>query len=278
METILLKCVCGQEIRCNAPAAPGNYSVTCQKCGEKICFRYPFNADSKEEKTKEETGLGLREDGSFCFRCENHNCRKTVLVPANLVKIGHNTVSCPKCGILHKFEVEPKEEDLLKCQTATCDGILTKPEGDEDTYYPCTCDKCGAQYHIKKKDGKVTKVILATSKQRHPVAFCKMKLVVGRFPTKKEYALSKGVHYVGRFDDTQLSDFQIKDEYASSRSVRIDVNGNGGCLIYKLTVERATNPVFHNSRELTVGDVVYLSYGDTLKLGKTFIRIQKVEP
>ena len=104
-----------------------------------------------------------------------------------------------------------------------------------------------------------------------------MKLVLGNFLGKKEYILLKGTHYVGRLDDEKNSDFAIKDKYASKRSVRIDVNEDGGGLVYKLTIERATNPVYHNSRELTVGDVVYLTYGDTLKLGKTLIKVQKVQ-
>ena len=60
--------------------------------------------------------------------------------------------------------------------------------------------------------------------------------------------------------------------------MRIDVNENGGKLIYRMTVERAMNPVYHNNSELTVGDIVYLTYGDTIKLGKTLIKVQKVKP
>lgn len=102
-----------------------------------------------------------------------------------------------------------------------------------------------------------------------------MKLIYGCNPNKKEYLLSRGTHYVGRADNENMSDFVIEDKYASSRSVRIDVNENGDDFVYKLTVERAMNPVYHNSRELAIGDVVYLTYGDTIKLGKTLIKVQK---
>lgn len=127
------------------------------------------------------------------------------------------------------------------------------------------------------QDGKVVKIAMKTSVSFAPKRQVQMKLVSGTFLAKKEYRLSKGTHYVGRQDELNGSDFSIKDKYASSRSVRIDVNENGGRLVYKMTVERAMNPVYHNNSELTVGDIVYLTYGDTIKLGKTLVKVQKIK-
>jgi hypothetical protein len=110
-----------------------------------------------------------------------------------------------------------------------------------------------------------------------PIKSVKMKLVLGRFLGRKEYELSKGTHYVGRLDSANNSDLAIKDKFASSKSLRIDVNENGGSLVYRMTVERAMNPVYHNNRELMVGDIVYLTYGDTLRLGKTLVKIEKIK-
>ncbi len=103
-----------------------------------------------------------------------------------------------------------------------------------------------------------------------------LEMVLVHFVSKKKYPLYKGIHYIGRTDNENRSDFEVKDKYASSRSFRIEVNENGGSLVYKMTVERAMNPVYHNNKELTVGDVVYLTYGDTIKLGKTLIKVQKI--
>lgn len=267
---ISLKCRYGHEFQFRAPSSPGYYSVACPtpNCGQKVSFHYPLNAAHQEEKPKEEIKFGLLEDGSYRFRCEKQDCRQLVLVPAKSVKVGHNRISCPKCGIVHEFDIEPTEEDLLKCKVAGCDGIISKSD--------CACEKCGTKYSISIKDGKVVGVTIKTEpwlpKKQWP-----MKLVLGHFLGKKEYILSKGIHYIGRLDDEKKSDFEIKDKYASSRSVRIDVNENGGSLVYRMTVERAMNPVYHNSRELTVGDIVYLTYGDTLKLGKTLVKVQKVK-
>ncbi|MGN1173112.1 MAG: FHA domain-containing protein, partial [Muribaculaceae bacterium] len=142
--------------------------------------------------------------------------------------------------------------------------------------YKAVCSKCNSKYTIKVIDGKVAKV----TKDTEPVTLTRrvlLKLVTGTFLSKKEYILSKGSHYVGREDESKISDFSIKDKYASSRSVRIDVNENGGSLVYKLEVEKATNPVYHNNTELVAGDIIYLMSGDTIKLGKTLIKIQKLE-
>lgn len=268
---------CGKHFQCKAPSTPGYYSVTCPNptCKAKVSFNYPINSNSQQAESEPKIKLGLLDNGSYRFRCKNSECARFVLVPANNVEVGHNRTVCPKCQTVHEFDVEPTEDILLKCQTADCDGVLNKPNGCDDIH-ECICEKCGSRYNLLIQGGKVVKVTKCTEPPPPPPPLCPMKLVLGRFLGKKEYILTKGVHYIGRFDDKNISDFAIKDKYASSRSVRIDVNDNGGNLIYKLTVERASNPVYHNSHELIVDDVVYLTYGDTIKLGKTLIKVQKV--
>lgn len=279
IEKISLNCSkCNRTFQCKAPSSPGNYSVACiyPDCKAKVSFHYPLNGNFQQAKPKADVKFGLLDDGSYRFRCENNSCRQSVLVPANIVKTGHNKAICPKCRAIHEFDIEPTENDLLKCQIADCNAILVKPVRG-DGIYSCVCEKCGQEYSLLMQGGKVVKTTMKTPKPIGPIKQWPMKLVLGRFLGKKEYILSKGIHYIGRLDDEKRSDFEIKDKYASSRSVRIDVNENGGSLVYRLTVERAMNPVYHNSRELTVGDVVYLTYGDTLKLGKTLIKVQKVK-
>ncbi len=279
IEKVSLTCPhCGKNFNCKVPSAPGNYQVTCinPECKAKIKLTYPLSTDEKPLEPKNEPQYGLLENGNYRFRCKNESCHQSVLVPANMVKIGHNKIKCPKCQTIHEFDIEPTETDLLKCQTADCDGILTKPDG-EDGVYSLRCEKCNQEYSLIVEHGKVVKVMMKTPEPIKPKKQFPMKLVVGHFLGKKEYSLSKGRHYIGRSDQVQNSDFAINDKYASCRSVRIDVNEIGGNLVYKLTVERATNPVYHNSHELAVDDIVYLSYGDTLKLGKTLIKVQKIK-
>jgi len=277
VEKVSLTCKCGHKFQCKAPASPGNYSVTCTnpECGAKVSFHYPVTSEQEQAKSKADLQFGLLDDGSYRFKCENGTCRQTVLVPTDMVEVGHNKVKCPKCSTYHEFDIEPSEEDLLRCQTADCKGKLEKPNRG-DGIYSSICEECGQEYSLIIQGGKIIKVIMKTPPPPPPLTPQLMKLVISQFLGKKEYPLTKGIHYVGRFDNENYSDFAIKDKYASSKSVRIDVNENGGNLVYKLTVERAMNPVYHNNRELTVGDVVYLTYGDTLKLGKTLIKVQKI--
>ncbi len=277
-EKVSLTCKCGHKFQCKAPSAPGNYSVTCPnpECKAKVSFHYPLTSGQKQAEPKAEVKFGLLDDGSYRFRCENIRCRQPVLVRANDIKVGLNRVKCPKCPTYHEFIVEPKESDLLKCQKADCNGLLLKPDRG-DGIYSSVCKECGQEYSIIIQEGKVVKVTMKTSPPPPPVKPVKMKLVLGRFLGRKEYELSKGTHYVGRLDTDNNSDFAIKDKFASSRSLRIDVNENGGSLVYRMTVERALNPVYHNNRELTIGDIAYLTYGDTIRLGKTLVKIEKVE-
>ncbi|MBD5286467.1 MAG: hypothetical protein HDS27_02860 [Bacteroides sp.] len=272
-----LRCpTCGKEFKCKSPNAPGDYSVACpnQECKAKVSFRFPIEGKSQQTKKNTEVRLGLLDDGSYRFLCKNDTCQKSVLVPAKMVKSGHNKAICPNCKTPHEFDVEPKESDLLKCQIAGCGGLLLKPDRG-DGIYSSVCDKCKQEYSIIIQGDKVVKVAMKTSVSVAPKRQTPMKLVSGTFISKKEYPLTKGSHYIGRQDEQKVSDFSIKDKYASSRSVRIDVNENGGRIVYRMTVERAMNPVYHNNSELTVGDIVYLTYGDTIKLGKTLIKVQK---
>ncbi len=277
IEKIILTCpACGKTFQCKAPLSPGNYSVACvnPECKAKVSFHYPLVSKS-QEKPSEEVKYGLLDDGRYRFRCENTGCRQIVVVPSKFVKIGHNQVKCPKCSSDYEFDVQPTERHLLQCQTDGCKGVLKKPEGGDNTY-PSVCEECGVKYAVKIQGGAVVDVKMLTLLPPAPLRKFDLELVLGSFLGKKKYPLLKGSHYVGRGDDKNKSNFEIKDKYASSRSVRIDVNDNGGSFVYKLTVERAMNPVYHNNKELSVGDIAYLYCGDTIKLGKTLIKVQKI--
>ncbi len=267
---------CGQTFQCKSPSIPGNYSVTCvnPNCKAKVSFKYPIEIQPPV-KSCNEVKYGRLEDGRYRFRCGNKDCRQSVLVPSDMITPGHNKVKCPKCSTLHEFDIEPEEKDLLRCQMADCKGVLDKPDRG-DGVYSSVCGECGQEYSLIVKDGKVIKVTMKTPLPPASARKFNLELVLGRFIGKKKYPLYKGIHYIGREDDENKSDFEITDKYASGRSLRIDVNENGGSLVYKMTVERATNPVYHNNKELKVGDVVYLTYGDTIKLGKTLVKVQKI--
>lgn len=282
VKRIPLKCpYCGTIYNYKAPTSVGSYSITCinKECGQKFKFHYGVKprqeqTSGQQEKLKQpeipkkEIKFGWLEDGSYRLKCVNTSCGQSIKIEKDKIKTGNNPVRCPICQTINSFEKEPTEEEMLKCPTADCEGNIDKETG--------VCDSCGARYNIRYEDGKIVSV----TKKTDPINLKqnRMKLVTGNFMGKKEYLLKDGVHYLGRWDEEYQSEFAIKDKYASKRSIRIDATfDQGGNLVYKMTVERALNPVYHNNREMAVGDIDYLNYGDTIKLGKTLIKVQKVE-
>ena len=54
---------------------------------------------------------------------------------------------------------------------------------------------------------------------------------------------------------------------------------DSGGYSFKLTVVRATNPVYVNGTQYAVGESVYLNFGDKLKMGSTKLEFtQAKEP
>ena len=86
----------------------------------------------------------------------------------------------------------------------------------------------------------------------------------------KSFALHLGQNTVGRYDDNLHSDIEIKgDPRMSRRSICIEVFQKETGFFFKMKVLRATWPVMHNDKPLVEGEVIYLNYGDNIKLGKT---------
>lgn len=171
-------------------------------------------------------------------------------------------VPCPKCdhNILLKAETPGVFRTLCKgCKTIVIarGGSMAMPTAenkDEETR------NSGDNTPIKNTERSRTgKNQLATG-----------KLVWGRL-IRKTYFLHEGDNYIGREDEEQPSDVSLKDAYASRRSVKINVLPGEKGNSYKLTIENATNPVLINGAVQTVGNSVYLNFGDTIVLGNTTI-------
>lgn len=264
---------CGKTFVFPQPDKPGKYTVKCPYCHHPNHFETP-NTSQKKPEEKQKPKEGMQPDGSYLVTCKGVGCNASLVTKK--FSIGINHVTCPKCHTVNEFEVEPTEDMLLTCQDPKCGCHIPKPDGD-DGEYRHTC-ACGQVYKIRVLGGKVAEVKKLTIKfpPGDPNAStAPMQLVVGKFLKKKVYPLSKGTHIIGRDDPDEQSNFPIKDSTASRRSIQIDVNSLGGSLSYKMTVLKSTNPVYHNSAELSVGDIVYLNYGDTIKLGNTLIKVQK---
>ena len=94
---------------------------------------------------------------------------------------------------------------------------------------------------------------------------------------RKQYILRIGKNYVGRRDYENPSNLSLKDEYASAKSICIDVNKTARGYTFHLTVEHATNPVLINGKEQPEGSSFDLDYGDIIKLGNTSLTLNPVK-
>lgn len=85
-----------------------------------------------------------------------------------------------------------------------------------------------------------------------------------------QMVLRPGSNIIGRFDRMAPSDFNLSDQAVSRRSLEIFVDSNPvEGINFRLTVHKAVNPVYHNGRQMHVGDSVALKFGDAIRLGTT---------
>lgn len=94
---------------------------------------------------------------------------------------------------------------------------------------------------------------------------------------RKTYNLHIGTNTIGRYDPELPCDIEIKnDSFMSRRSVSIEVRQTENGYTFKMNVLNASNPVYHNNKPLVVGEIPYLNYGDSIKLGNTTFYFDKV--
>ncbi len=90
------------------------------------------------------------------------------------------------------------------------------------------------------------------------------------------FPLRAGLNTVGRADPDTPSNISIKnDPTISRRSVTIEVVPKENGVLFKMKVLRAANPVLHNNKPLMEGEIIYLNYGDSIRLGRTTLRFNK---
>lgn len=172
------------------------------------------------------------------------------------------SIPCPKC-------------DRLIIINAKAPGVFRTvcPACKTPVIYKCSEEKePEEQEAIKEKVKLSEKSSVVTERFRFRKGkMINGKLVWGGLFSRKSYILHEGENYIGREDKDLPSDVSLKDDYASRRSIKIEVlPGNKGNS-FKLTVENATNPILVNGQSMAVGNSVYLNFGDTIVLGNTTI-------
>ncbi len=178
------------------------------------------------------------------------------------------SIPCPKCDRL--IIINAKAPGVFRSVCPACKTLVI---------YKCSEEKePEGQEAIKEKVKLSEKSSVVTERVR--IRKGKMingKLVWGGLFSRKSYILHEGENYIGREDKDLPSDVSLKDDYASRRSIKIEVlPGNKGNS-FKLTVENATNPILVNGQSLPVGSGVFLNFGDTIVLGNTTITFKEAK-
>ncbi|MDE7413639.1 MAG: FHA domain-containing protein [Muribaculaceae bacterium] len=237
--TVKFNCLnpeCGKLLEIPVPKKTGVYNVTCPFCKTQKQLRFK-GLDEMEAQKKQ---APQRPDYSAAAPVEMEED----------FKIGNKySFKCPHC---QKQEI----------------GFQTDKAGHRQIACPYCKGKIGFTVWPK------TQVIIVTEQ----LQLNKGKLVLlKRGWLNKDYPLKEGQNIVGRFDESGMSDISIKnDPSMSRRSIDINVKRTEKGYEFKLNVLKSTNPVLHNNVPLKTSDSVSLNFGDTIVLGKTKFRFDKV--
>ncbi len=249
------------------------------------------------------------------FRCLNPECAKLIRVRRPAVS-GIYPVVCPHCSTRKLLKLQGEETTVESSQPGEptpesserplagspppLDFSAAAPIAMRDDFltgqtYRFLCPHCGNQEIGFKSEqvghkefacplckGRITADVRGKTKVWNPAEtglLVRGRLVMlrkGWF--NKKFHLGLGSYTVGRYDESEMSDFSVRnDSGISRRSVRIDVNQTAAGFTFKMTVVRATNPVLHNNSELSVGESVYLNFGDSIMMGRTRFRFERDE-
>lgn len=188
---------------------------------------------------------------------------------------------CPVCEKEIEIMATTEKAKSVKCECGAIIGFQGKhpsiPAGDDPT-------KKKVDVESKTKEVKEDKSTNKEKEEEKPAPVHTDKLPKrkkkkrngiiqwGMWPFRHSYTLQEGSNTIGREDDDDPSDIQIKDEYASRKSVDIVVSDSEEGYLFKFEVHKAANPIYINAHELEEGTSVYLNDGDTIRLGSTKLR------
>lgn len=174
-------------------------------------------------------------------------------------------VKCPICG--KELDIVATKLDVQKV-TCDCNAIIAFV-GKKSTPSPVVPEEKQEKASSSKKENE----FLPTGKFDKKKDRRKGYFQWGIWPFRHTYMLKVGCNTIGRFDEDYPSDIQLKDKFVSRRSVEVEVNDLPAGFTFKLSVKKATNPVYVNGRECTEGkSSVYLNDGDIIVLGTTKLR------
>lgn len=242
----------------------------------------------------------MEQNELLVLKCVNPECAKQIKLKRP-EKTGVYPIACPNCGKKMRVKITGKTPQEI---------LATPPAPDFSNVEPIclgTDFKVGEKYEEKCPHCKDHILVFQSSKPGHKefaCPRCKGRITAEvRQPTKtvhadsdvlqlirgklvllrknwfnKDYPLREGRNIVGREDASAPSDISIKgDNTMSRRSVQIDMNHTGHGYSFKLTVIKAANPVIHNGSVLMNGESVSLNFGDTIVMGSTKFRFDRLD-
>lgn len=191
-------------------------------------------------------------------------------------------VICPICG--KPVLTKATEPTVFRTMHKTCNTpiIIKGVEKNNSTAAGCNCAHEGQKGDEKSNqhpeiDSKGSDEVNVTGKEVRLGSKTNAKLSWWSMTGRKAFVLRIGKNYIGRKDNVLPSDLSLKDEYASARSICIDVNKTARGYTFHLTIEHATNPVLINGKDQPEGSSFDLNYGDTIKLGNTTLSFKPVK-
>lgn len=183
---------------------------------------------------------------------------------------------CGKCHAKNEITASKAEPTLFQCTACHTYHAVIAINPKED--FKVSHDQSIGEQHNISSDNGVDDKEQVEQQETGRVYLNKTKrapavLTQGPFYARKSYQLYYGENVVGRRDPEQASDICIDDDYCSRRSIMITVKKVPGMKgnTYKLTVNRASNPIFVNSKQIHVGESTYLSFNDKIRMGQNTV-------
>lgn len=230
------------------------------------------------------------------LRCPAEACGKQFKM-YRPTKGGIFKITCPHCSGSFKMRVPEPEVKEVTPTSAVPDNSALKPvrlEGDfvVGDSYEILCPHCqSAKMRYTPQEAGVKGfrcpsckgvVAVQVRDKTKVIDVDDTGLVKGRlrqlatFGKGKTFPLPVGKKLmIGRSDKDNPSDISIKDSYVSRRSLSIEVLQSEEGYSFRLSVLNARNPVTINGERLSVGDSVYLGFGDIIGLGQTKLTLEK---
>lgn len=163
----------------------------------------------------------------------------------------------------------------VKCPNHNCGAVMTIPDTPGIADRMLTCPIC------KRRD----KVSLFMEEMNKPeedsteVCFSETNDSIGVLRVgNSTYPLTEGANFIGRKSLSSTADIQliVDDLYMSRMHICISVTKKPEGYQHKIENLTTRNTVIVNGKEMKAGEVFILKYGETIRLGHTDIKFERL--